>query len=422
MIRFYNGRVLSFTGGLTVSENELWTDGEKISYIGPKPDVLPEFERSIDLKGDLLIPGFKDAHTHTPMTFLRSFAEDLPLQRWLEEKCWPNEAKLTDESAYDMTKLGILEYLSSGITAAFDMYSHSDAYARANIDSGFRTVICSAMNDFDKDPHDIERDYLHVNSMSSLVSYKLGIHAEYTTGMERLKYMADLCEKYHEPFYTHISETRSEVEGCRERYGMTPPQLFDRLGMFRYGGGGFHCVWLTDEDIDLFVRKGLWVITNPSSNLKLASGIAPIQKMMNAGVNLAIGTDSAASNNALDMFREMYLVTALQKYYCNDAAACSAEAVLEMACRGGALAMGLEDCSDLQPGMKADLAVINLRRPNMQPLNRIAANIVLSGSKENVRLTMVNGRILYEDGEFYIGESADEIYRRAEKFMIGIRQ
>ena len=202
---------------------------------------------------------------------------------------------------------------------------------------------------------------------------------------------------------------------------MPPPQLLDSIGMFAYGGGGFHCVWMSDEDIELFARKQLWVVTNPGSNAKLASGIAPLDRLAAAGIPMAIGTDGAASNNALDMFREMYLASVLQKIANKDAAAGSADRVLEMACAGGAGAMGLHDADDIAPGKLADLVVIDLHRPNMQPLNNIARNIVYSGSKENVRMTMVNGRILYENGEFFIGEAPEEIYEKADRLMEKVR-
>lgn len=422
MIRFYNGSYLSFQDGTArIYEGEVWVKGERIAYAGAPTDGKGEFSRQIDLEGDLLIPGFKDAHTHTAMTFLRSFADDMPLDKWLSTQVWPNEAKLNEDAVYNFTKLGIMEYLAGGITASFDMYVKNEAYAKANIDCGFRTVICSGLNNFDADPENIEREYLHFNSLHPLISYRLGIHAEYTTSMERMEYMASLAEKYRQPCYMHCAETKAEVDGCLERYGLTPPQLLDRVGLFRYGGGGFHCTWMSDEDIELFARKKLWAITNPASNLKLASGIAPICRMMDAGVPIAIGTDGAASNNALDMFREMYLVSALQKYYENDAAACSADKVLEMACVGGARAMGLNDCDDIAVGKLADLAVIDLHSPNMQPLNNICKNLVYAGSRANVRLTMVNGRVLYENGEFFIGEAAESIYAKANKFMRGLR-
>ncbi len=415
MIRFYNGRVLRFGGGMRMTEDEVWTDGGRIAHVGPKPETLPVFEREIDLKGDLLLPGFKDAHTHTAMTFLRSFADDMPLQDWLYQQVFPHEAKLTPDMVYTFARLGIMEYLSSGITASFDMYVKNDAYAAANIDSGFRTVICSGLNNFDKDPGDIEREYLKFDALHELVSYRLGIHAEYTTSPERMRYMAELAHQYHEPCFTHLCETKAEVEGCVERYGMTPPQLLDSIGFFDYGGGGFHCVWMSEEDIRLFAEKKLWAVTNPCSNLKLASGVAPLDRLAAAGVPLAIGTDGAASNNALDFFREMYLASVLQKVKYEDAAAGGADRVLEMACVGGARAMGLSDCDDIAPGKCADLVVLNLRRPNMQPLHNIPRNVVYAGSKENVRLTMVAGRVLYENGEFFIGEEPEKIYERANQ-------
>lgn len=422
MIRFYNGRTLSFTGGIKLTGDEVWTDGGTIAYVGPAKADMPEFQRQIDLKGDLLIPGFKDAHTHTAMTFLRSYAEDMPLQPWLYEKVFPMEAKLTDQAVYDFAVLGIMEYLSSGITSSFDMYFRNESYAKANVDCGFRTVICSSMNDFDADITNIEREYLRFNNYNELVGYRLGIHAEYTTSMERMEYMAALAEKYKAPCYMHLAETKSEVEGCIQRHGCTPAQLMDSLGFFKYGGGGFHCVHMSEEDIRLFADKQLWAITNPASNLKLASGIAPVDKLLKAGVPMAIGTDGASSNNALDMFREMYLASVLQKYLLGDAAAGSALDVLRMACVGGARAMGLNNCDDIAPGKAADLVVIDLSRPNMQPMHDICRNLVYSGSKDNVRLTMVNGRVLYERGEFFIGREPEDVYRRCNAFVESIKK
>ena len=413
MIRFYNARTLSFAGGPALGEGEVWVDSGRIAYVGAKPDVLPEFTREIDLSGKLIMPGFKNAHTHTAMVFFRSLADDMPLDKWLSEQIWPREGQLTGEDVYTLTKLGILEYLSSGITACFDMYIKNDYYARACTDAGFRTVICSALNRFDADPENIEREYIKFNNYSGLVSYMLGIHAEYTTPMERMEYMVSLAEKYKAPCFTHLAETFVEVEGCRERYGCSPVQLLDRLGFFRYGGGGFHCVWMDEEDIALMAEKKLWAVTCPGSNAKLASGIAPVDALAAAGVPLAIGTDGAGSNNALDMFREMYLVSVLQKLKLGDASAGSARRTLEMACVGGARAMGLTECDDLAAGKRADLVVIDLERPNMQPLNDIPCNLVYSGSKENVYMTLVNGQMLYENGQFHIDEDAADRYARA---------
>ena len=423
MIRFYNGKILTFENEneVKISEAEVWTDGAVICRVGETPETLPQFEREIDLRGDLLIPGFKNAHTHSGMTFLRSLADDMPLDKWLSEQVWPHEARLSPDGLYVMTRLAVMEYLTSGITSCFDMYFHNDAFVRACVDSGFRAVLCGDMNNFDRDYTELEDKFLRYNKTHELISYRLGFHAEYTTSLERMEFVASLVQKYREPMFTHSSETRAEVDGCIERHGVTPTVLFDRLGMYDYGGGGFHCVHMSDEDIEIFKKRGLWAVLNPASNLKLASGIAPVKRFLDEGIGLALGTDGAGSNNALDMFREMYLTSVLPKYRENDASAVDARSVLRMACVGGARAMGLCNCDGIAAGKKADLAVIDLHRPNMRPINNIPKNIVYSGSKENVRLTMVNGRVLYENGEFFIGEDPEKIYAEAEKIMETIR-
>ncbi len=325
------------------------------------------------------------------------------------------EAKLTEEDILWYSRLAILEYLTSGITANFDMYMKNEANAKASEEAGFRTVLCGSINDFGGTVEEIEAEYKHFNNYGSLISYKLGFHAEYTTKREILEQMAALAEKYKAPVYTHNSETMEEVQGCIERYGMTPTEFLDSIGMFNYGGGGFHCVHMTDKDLNICKEKNIWIVTNPASNLKLASGIAPVQKMLDMGIGLAIGTDGAASNNCLDMFREMFLTTALQKVSIPDASAADASDILYMATSGGALAMGLTDCDTIEEGKCADLIMLDLHQPNMQPLNNIAKNIVYSGSKQNVKMTMVAGKILYEDGKFNIGTDAEEIYAQANE-------
>ena len=197
--------------------------------------------------------------------------------------------------------------------------------------------------------------------------------------------------------------------------------MFEDIGLFNYGGSLFHCNYLSDEDIEIIKKKNLFVVTNPASNCKLASGVAPISKLIDNNINVAIGTDGPASNNALDMFREMYLVTALQKLVTKNAAALPAEIVLKMACSNGAKAMGINsDCLDV--GKNADLIVLNINKPNMQPINSIVKNIVYSGSKDNIALTMVRGNILYENGKFNIGVSEDEVYNNCQKITDKLKQ
>ena len=412
MIRFFNGKTLTMNGGMDLTADEVWTDGDKIAYVGPAMDSAPPFEREIDLQGDLLMPGFKDAHAHSAMTFLRSFADDLPLKNWLFDKVFPLEGRLTPEDVYDQTRLSILEYLSGGITSAFDMYYKREAFAQAAIDCGFRMVLNGALaagDDWSVGDADCEK----FNAMGPLISYIPGIHAEYTASTDLLAYMKELIDRFDKPFFTHNSETKSEVSECIERHGLTPTALFEEFGLFEHGGGGFHCVHMSEADLEIFARRGLWAVTCPASNAKLASGVAPITEMQSLGINLAIGTDGPASNNALNMFREMYLVTVLQKLQLHDAAVCDAATVLRMACSGGALAMGLDaDC--IAAGKLADLVVIDLHQPNMFPVHNIVKNLVYSGSSTNVRLTMVGGRVLYENGEYFIGETPEEICRRAQ--------
>ena len=420
-IRIVNAKILTMEktkqGYRELFDGEIQVEDGKITYVGEgKADTDGKsFDREIDAKGNVVMPGFKNAHTHSAMTFLRSYADDLPLQEWLYNRVFPMEAKLTPEDVYWCAILANMEYLTSGITANFDMYMKNESNAKASVDTGFRTVLCGSINDFGGTVEEIEEEYLHFNDYHPLLSYQIGFHAEYTTKRQTLEDMASLGHKYKKPVYTHNSETKNEVQGCVERYGKTPTAFLNELGMFDYGGGGFHCVHMTEEDLQICREKGIWVVTNPSSNLKLASGIAPIAKMLEMGIGLAIGTDGSASNNCLDMFREMFLVTGLQKAVCEDAAVVDAMDVLYMATAGGAGAMGLTDCDVLAEGKRADLIMIDLMKPNMQPLNNIAKNIVYSGSTQNVKMAMIDGRILYEDGRFDIGVEPEEVYEQVNR-------
>ncbi|MCR4690804.1 MAG: amidohydrolase [Lachnospiraceae bacterium] len=424
-IRFYNARVLTMQDPVQVQENqELWVKGERILYVGgqSKEEILhqlgaqaPVFDREIDCKGNLLMPGFKNAHTHSAMVLFRSCADDEPLQGWLEKNIFPVEAKMTGEDCYELTKLAVLEYLTSGVTAVFDMYLTPETILEAFTDCGMRNVQVSGINNFGPEPEVMEERFLKLNGKNDLSSYMLGAHAEYTCSLELMEKIAAMVQKYKAPFFTHNSETLTEVQGCMERYGKTPTQLWADLGAYDFGGGGYHMVHVSDEDIRICKEKNLTVVTNPASNIKLASGIAPISKFMKAGVPVAIGTDGAGSNNCLDMFREMFLVSGLAKVTDKDASSVDGAEVLKMATVNGARAMGLNDSDVLAAGKYADLIMIDLRMPNMQPLANIPKNIVYSGSKQNVVMTMIAGNILYDHGRFYVGTSEEEIYDKANE-------
>ncbi len=420
-ILFEDARILTMSDK-PIFRGDLVVDGNRIVYIGNNGSRQGPFDRVILCRGNVLMPGFKNAHNHSAMTFLRSYADDLALRDWLYNWVFPIEAKLQPSDVYHLSKLAFAEYLTSGITANFDMYYFPKEIARAAIDFGMRTIILGTPTSFKESISSLRDNYEAINGKSELVSFRLGFHAEYTSTHEMLVSLSGLANELKAPVFTHISETQNEVDGCIERHGDTPAVYFEKLGLFNYGGGGFHGVYLTEQDMEIFKRRNLHLVTCPSSNTKLASGIAPIQKFLDFGINLSLGTDGPASNNSLDFFREMFLVTGLSKLKTMDPTSLDGYQVLKMATVGGARALGLDDVDTLEVGKLADIIMIDLHRPNMQPLNNIEKNIVYSGSKENVKMTMINGRILYEDGKFFIGEPIEDIYKRAQEITDRIKQ
>lgn len=409
MIRFYNAQIMTMAQDCSVRQGELWTDGDKICRLGETPAELPVFEREIDVRGNLLMPSFKNAHTHSAMTFLRSFAEDVPLQTWLFEKVFPYEDRLTAEDVYAFDRLAVLEYLAGGTTAFFDMYFYPESTVQAAIESGMRAVLCGSISGSEQDVDRLNDQYQKYKNIHPRIGYRLGFHAEYTSDESLHRGVAALAQAEKQPVYTHISETESEHRACIERHGATPAQYFESIGLWEHGGGGFHGVWFDEADRAVLKRNGLWMVSCPCSNAKLASGIAPLKEANAEGVNLALGTDGAASNNALDMFREMYLGAVLQKLRHMDAAAIPAAELLKAATAGSARAMGLTDCDILAEGKQADLIMVDLHAPNLQPPHHIAESLVLSGNCSNVMLTMCAGKILYENGEYFIGADPAEI-------------
>jgi 5-methylthioadenosine/S-adenosylhomocysteine deaminase len=411
--------------GRDIFVGEVWIVGERIIFVGTQQeeqkyleehsDEILVWDREIDCNGNLLMPGFKNAHTHSAMTLMRSKADDLPLQDWLNTQIFPVEAKMTGEDIYHLSKIAILEYLTSGITSVFEMYLTPFTVADAFRDCGMRCVQTSCVNNFSQSVELLEKYYTDINGKDPYNSFILGIHAEYTCSKEILEKCSELVHKYKAPFWAHLQETETETKECINRYGMTPIELFDSLGLFDFGGGGYHVVWTNDKDREIMKKRGLFAVTNPGSNMKLASGIAPIEEYLKCEIPVAIGTDGPASNNCLDMFREMFLVTGLAKLKSMDASSVDAEEVLKMATVNGARAMGLNDCDYLAEGKMADIIMIDLKQPNMQPINNIVKNLVYSGSKSNVLMTMIGGIIRYENGKFNIGVTLEEVYAKAEE-------
>lgn len=421
-IRFYNGKILTLNENDPIIETgELWTCDDHITYVGSACVSESQFDREINLNGNLLMPSFKNTHTHSAMTFLRSYADDLPLQDWLFQQVFPMEARLTPEDIYHLTKLAFLEYMTSGISTCFDMYFHPESVAKAAVECGFRTVMCGSVSDGAENMQRLAGYLDTYNHYDDLVQYKLGFHGEYTASAELMEAIAAYSQENGLPVYMHLAETKEEVDACIGRWGKTPVAYLNSLGMFEYGGAGFHCVHMTEQDLEIFRDKGMFAVTNPGSNAKLASGIAPLCKMVDMGIPISIGTDGPASNNCLDMFKEMFLTTSLQKLDKMDAAAMDAELVLKMATVNGARCLGLTNCDVLANGKKADMIVIDLHQPNMQPVNNLTKNIVYSGSKQNVKMTVINGKIVYEDNCF-IGIDPEEIYWNANRIINALKK
>ena len=423
--RFYNARILTMKDNDPVFEGEVWVRGEKIIFAGTSEAAREYFnthnselivwDEEIDCNRNLLMPTFKNAHTHSAMTLLRSRADDLPLQDWLTKQIFPVEAKMTGEDIYYLTKLALLDYVSGGTSACFDMYLTPYTVADACRDAGFRCVQVSAINNFSQTPELVEEWFNNINGKDPYNSYVIGCHAEYTCSEELLKKLSALVHKYNSRFFTHISETKAEHEECIQRHGLSPVQYLDSLGLFDFGGGGYHLVWADEKDMEVMAKRNLIAVSNPGSNTKLASGIAPISDFMKHNIPVALGTDGPASNNGLDMFKEMFLVTGLAKIRDMDASSVDAVEVMKMATVNGAKAMGLDDCDVLAEGKLADIVMIDMSKPEMHPVNNIVKNIVYAGNKSHVKMTMIHGNIKFRDGEFYIGENPQMLYDKAEE-------
>ena len=421
-ILFKNARILTMIDE-NIIEGDLLVKDNRIVYIGNESDSYAPFDRVIECNKNLLMPGFKNAHAHSAMVFLRGKADDVNLQEWLFNIVFPREEKLIPSDIYHLNKVAYLEYLSSGITACFDHYFFPLEAAKAAEEFGMRTLLLGTHDPLKTSVADLKKNYLYFkNKKDGLVTYTIGFHAEYTTDEALLEGTKQAIEELKCPFYTHIAETQKEVMECLKRHDKTPAQFLYDEGLFKYGGGGFHCIYLTGYEERLFAKNGLTIVTCPASNAKLASGVAPLSRYVKKGINVALGTDGPASNNCLDFFKEMTLVTGLQKLITKDPTAFPAYEVLKMATVNGAIAMSMNDADILEVGKRADIIEIDLDKPNMQPLNTIVNNIVYSGSKDNIKMTMIDGKILYMNHEFFLKEDLKDIYKKCQEITDRIDQ
>lgn len=380
----------------------------KIDYIGgEEPADAAKYGEVYDGAGKLLMPGLYNAHAHAPMTLLRGYAENLPLQAWLEQKCWPFEGKMTGEDNYWATLLAGAEMLRFGVVSFSDMYYHTPERARAVDELGMKANLCTSPLAFEPKPiqeyeifAEMEDGINNVDGMADgRIRFEGCIHAEYTNNDVCAKSVFDWAKQHGTRVHVHVSETKSEVEDCRARHdGMSPVQWLESLGAFDVPAIAAHCVWVGDDDIAILAKHGVTVAHNPASNMKLSSGFAPVKAMLDAGVNVALGTDGMASNNNHDMFQDMYLMAMLPKGNLLDPTAITPQEALRAATRAGALAQGREDCGLVKEGFAADLCVLDVSGPSWCPANDVPTNVVYAGRGSDVVLTMCDGAVVYRDG------------------------
>ena len=379
----------------------------------------------IDATGQVLMPAFYNAHTHVAMTLLRNFADDMDLQTWLFTRIFPTEARF-DAAAVDAgTRLGLLEMLAGGTAGFIDMYSYCDATAQAVADAGMRMLLTRGLingseeGDFLQDVRLREAKEHFVRwhgAANGRIQTGLGPHAVYTCSPAYLRVIAQEAREMGVCVHVHVDETRREHEECLQKYGMTPTALCESVGLFEGRAIAAHCVHVSDQDLEILARNRVTIAHNPRSNLKLASGIAPVLRARAAGISVALGTDGASSNNTLDMWGEMGLAALIHKGASLDPLAITAQEAFQMATRTGAQAMGLTDAGFLAVGAKADLVMADPTGPHWQPRHNLISGLVYSGRSSDVRMTMVDGRILYRNGEF-LTLDAERIHREVKQAM-----
>lgn len=409
----------------------LQTREDKIAYIGTTmPEKTSADEEVYDGKGKFLMNGFYNTHCHVPMTILRGYGEGLSLQDWLFTKIFPFEAKLTPEDVYWTTKLGAMELISSGCAGISDMYFHIESEAKALDESGIKANICNGVTSFNPD-EDLAGnrgwnetwsllDSVKNGKFSSRIKVDMGLHAEYTNNERVAKLIAEGAKNAGLGIHAHLSETAKEQAECAERHnGQTPAQFMKAAGVMDCPAQFAHCVYVTEEDEEILKKAGSFLIHNPSSNLKLGSGIAPVKRWLEKGLKVCIGTDGASSNNNLDMMEEIHIAALLCRGATKDANAVSAAEIVKMATVNGALAQGRKDCGAVKVGNKADIIVFDLMKPNLQPDFDTLANVVFSAQSSDIVMNMIDGRVVYRDGNFaFINK--EEVYREVNERLIRI--
>ncbi len=396
-----------------LGRRDVTVTGKKIAAVTLPGQKIQENElpayRILDCTDRILMPGLYNLHTHAAMNLFRSYGEDLPLDRWLNEKILPAEDRLTGSAVYTGTMMAFAEMIRTGTVSCSDMYFFSEDVVRAALDCGIKLNIGRSLVSFDenadygKDSRFAEaRDLFlrHNGENDGQIVAEMCLHAEYSNVRSGVVKVADMAREYGARIMLHLSETEKEQNEGIARRGMTPLAFFDSCGILEAPVSAAHCVWVSDDDIALMAQKGVSAVHNPCSNLKLGSGVMPYGKLRAAGVNVALGTDGSASNNTLDMFKEMYLASILHKGFTRRPTEYTAAEFLRMATENGAKAQGRENCGRIEEGCDADIVLLDASAENVMPVYDPCAAAVYAAKGENVVLTMVRGEILYKDGEY----------------------
>ena len=391
----------------TLRDAYLGIRDDTICYLSETAPAEP-YDQVRSMRGKLLIPGLINCHCHSPMVFLRGVGSDLNLQDWLFHHIFPTEAKWTDKGIRAASELAILELLASGVTSFSDMYYRNVRTIEAVCEAGMKANLCRSTQGRPDLPYEKNTDCQEGLALfdefhgcnGGKIRIDLCIHAEYTNTPETIEAYSAACLERGAGMHLHLSETRHEQLECIRKYGMTPAALFEKLGTFRNPTTAAHCVWLTQEDMDILLAHGVSPVHCPSSNMKIGSGFAPIPAMLERGLHVTIGTDGAASNNNLNMLEEMHLVSIIHNGYTGDPTVVKPGEVLKMATVNGARLQGRPDTGELQVGKKADVVAIDFDKPHLIPALDYPAMLCYAVQGSDVCMTMVDGKILYENGEF----------------------
>ena len=404
-----------------IQETSIYIEGDKIAAIGDAPEGFTE-DKVIDGKDKLVIPGLINCHTHSYMSFMRNVADDLSFMDWLFGTIDPIEQQMTDEDTYWGANLAIIEMMKSGTTCFNDMQMNIHQTTRAVKESGMRAVICRGLVGSGNDEAGqmrLRQAYEERDAARDCdrLTFRLGPHAPYTCDDAFLKIVAEEAKKENMGIHVHLSESVSEIEQIQEKYGCTPIALAEKCGIFDVPAIAAHCVQVTEEDMDILVRKNVSVVTNPASNMKLGNGFAPIGRMLEKGINVCLGTDGAASNNCLNMFHELSLLTLIHKGTGKTPQCVSAKEGFRIATFNGARALGLEkEIGSIEVGKKADLAILDLNTPSLTPRNNLIAGLSYSANGSEVDTVIINGKITMENRRI-LTMNEQLVYRKIQQII-----